>query len=229
MNMQTQEFLERCILKHNHSYLWKPEASINLEISSMSGLIPKLKGATKYFNKPLKVEVFPYNQKVLFRGNHDWGEVEYSKGNVIFKKDNSQNSFNHRKNFNGINKLRLWSLQDTFYFFGYALITYYSVPSIIKDLELVSELTCGELKGFKVKFPEVFDTHCPVQSFFFDKSGLLVRHDYTAEIISKFSSGSHFTTNYIEKSGVLVAKTRIVKMRLGNWVTPLSVLKAHIK
>ena len=39
---------------------------------------------------------------------------------------------------------------------------------------------------FKVSFSEGFDTHCQTQSFYFDKSGLLIRHDYTAAIISTF-------------------------------------------
>ena len=81
---------------------------------------------------------------------------------------------------------------------------------------------------FKVHFPEGFDTHCSVQGFYFDKTGLLVRHDYTADVISKISTGSHYTTNYIEKNGFLVATTRDVKLRLGQWVTPLSVLEASI-
>jgi hypothetical protein len=85
--------------------------------------------------------------------------------------------------------------------------------------------------GLRVRatFPSSLHTHGPRQEFFFDAEGLLVRHDYTAEIVGRWARGAHFTSDYVEVDGLPFARERRVYARLGGVVTPLPALSARLE
>jgi len=229
MNKNQKDFITKCISRHGHEALWNPGKSLSLTINSMKGIIPVTKGASKFFTNPVKVEIFPFDRVVHFYDVNGFKKIEYNKGAVKLINNDEKQFRHHREYFSRFNKMKSWSIQDTFYFFGYALVTYYSIPSLLLDLEIFDDYMHGSVRGFKVKFPASFDTHCELQTFFFDETGLLMRHDYTADIVSKFANGSHFTKNYIEKDGIMVAQERVVTVRVGKGlVTSIPVLKASI-
>lgn len=228
------EFIQKCIEKHGQNRLWQQDENLQVTLEKLSGLIPQFKKATRFFKKPIQVVVTPTQQKVEFRNCLEVGDVAiYRKGDVSYQSSTEKlQSLKHRQTFKGFKKLRSWSLLDTTYFFGYAITTYYSVPSILTQLELIEEVAVKHnghsLRGFKVRFDKNFDTHSEVQTFFFNEEHLLVRHDYTADVIGPVAFGSHFTTDYVLHEGVQVATERKVFARLGLWVSPVLVLKAQI-
>lgn len=117
---------------------------------------------------------------------------------------------------------------DAMYFFGAALTTYLGIPFIFPELKTTTEKW---QEGFLVKtvFPEPIHTHCAEQTFYFNKEGLLVRHDYQAEIISKLAIGTHFTNGYKEIKSLPVATKRDVYVRLGSFILPIPVLFARLE
>jgi hypothetical protein len=118
-----------------------------------------------------------------------------------------------------------WAPADALYFFGYALANYLSLPFLLAGAGHVRH----GARSVTVRFPDGFDTHSAIQSFHFDDTGLLARHDYAADVVGVWAIGSHFTRDYVETSGMWFARTRYVKGRLGALVTPVPVLRARLR
>jgi hypothetical protein len=89
-----------------------------------------------------------------------------------------------------------WDKLDLLYFAGYALWNYLSFPFLLLEpgVSPVDGGTTGETgqRWLKVRFDEALPTHSPVQVFHFDRSGLLLRHDYTADVIGRFAAAANF-------------------------------------
>lgn len=119
-----------------------------------------------------------------------------------------------------------WRPVDAAYFFGYALANYLSLPFLLSSTRFVSSR--GQ-RGVVVDFPDGLDTHCRRQAFHFDDTGLLVAHDYDADVISRFAVGRHFSAHYEAVDGMVFARSRHVLARLGAWTTPLPVLHAELR
>jgi hypothetical protein len=66
-----------------------------------------------------------------------------------------------------------------------------------------------------------------VQRFWFADDGLLLRHDYVAEVVGGWARGAHFVGEYVEVDGLWVPRARWVHALLGGWVTPIPVLRAR--
>ncbi len=111
----------------------------------------------------------------------------------------------YRDEFRGLRKYRRWSNADAVYFFGYAMATYSSIPFILP--QYATGVTTGR-EGVRVRarFPETIDTHSADQRFWFDREGLLTRHDYRADIVGVWAMGAHFTSGYRRTAGLPVAR-----------------------
>lgn len=229
------EYIQRCINAHGHHLVWENSESIKIKVASMSGMIPFIKGVEKYFQHKVILEISPRKEHIRFFDLVDKGSVgTYDQGDIKFRLNAKTSvSKNHKATFNFVKKIGTWTVLDTVYFFGQALTTYFSIPSILPRLELIGECIAdvkGEkLRGFKVKFPNDFNTHCKIQTFYFDSNYLLRRHDYSVDIISPPAYGSHFTTNYIEHNNILIAAKRTVYARFRQNVLPVKVLEADIE
>jgi hypothetical protein len=138
----------------------------------------------------------------------------------------------HRTTFDGLAKYRRWSPLDSLYFFGYALCTYFSVPFILPELPVVGmrrvTVQGKPLTGVTVAFPEGFPTHSEHQTFFFDDTGLLRRHDYSADVVGSWATGAHFSEDYEEVNGLHFARRRFVRATLFGRATPIPVLHARL-
>ena len=137
----------------------------------------------------------------------------------------------HRPSFGLLSKYRLWQPVDALYFFGYAVLHYHSLPFTLTEGEFLGmrrrRTRDGERTVLKVRFPRERITHCPVQSFHFDESGLLRRHDYTAGVIGAWARGAHLWEDYRDVDGLLVAMQRRVLTRLGRATFPVVALHAR--
>lgn len=70
-----------------------------------------------------------------------------------------------------------------------------------------------ELRRIEATFPESFDTHSRRQRFYLGAGGLLVRHDYVAEVVGGWARAAHICADHVEANG-LVFPTR-------RWVRPI--------
>jgi hypothetical protein len=61
-----------------------------------------------------------------------------------------------------------------------------------------------------VRFPEGLHTHCPEQRLFFDHRGLLRRHDYHPDVVSRFANAAHLCDDHREFDGIVFPTRRRV-------------------
>jgi hypothetical protein len=229
-----QDLLQLAIERHGGSALWRRLRSVVIEVHDLGGPLPVAKGLGRTFPQPRTVEIFAPTRRVEFKdypvpgntGAYDRGAVGIVDG--ASARDAAQLHQGYRSTFSGLRKLRRWSPLDGIYFFGYALSTYFSVPFILPQLDHeVRERSDGFV--VRARFPPSFDTHNETQSFFFDATGLLLRHDYAAEVVGPAAWGAHFTSDYQNMENFMVARKRDVRYRLGSLVTPIPVLHARLE
>jgi hypothetical protein len=85
----------------------------------------------------------------------------------------------------------------------------------------------GDTLALTVRFPPSLHTHCPTQTIYFAPDGLIVRHDYVADIIGGWARGAHFWRDYVTVEGISLALRRTVYARLGRQPLPLIALDAR--
>jgi hypothetical protein len=215
--------LERAEERHGGRERWRRVRSISLAPVSLGGPLPLMKGYPRTFGFPPRVEIFPSQRRACFLSYPHGGQRGvFENGDLRIETDAATptvltESRAHRRTFAGLRKYRRWDALDGLYFFGYALLTYVAIPFILRDLRFVSLRHArfrGEpLEGLTVDFPANFDTHCRRQTFYFDRSGLLRRHDYTADVVGGWARGAHFSDDYEEVDGFSFARRRWVRAR----------------
>jgi hypothetical protein len=214
---------ERACARHGGWERFENVERVSLDVVTISGTLPSFMGIGSRYPLFGRVHVEPHRQRTTF---DDWptqgDEAVYMYGEVHVKEVFS--AVGSRKHRRFLPRLT-WRPVDAAYFFGYALINYVSLPFLLARTQLVSTKD----RTLVVDFPPEFDTHCKRQSFHFDESGLLVAHDYTAEVIAGVAAGRHYPEEYAEVGGLLFPRKRRVVARLGAWATPVEVLHAHLE
>ena len=83
------------------------------------------------------------------------------------------------------------------------------MPWTLRDAEPLALRRTGRRAGndgggfaLTVRFPPSLHTHCPVQTIYFAADGLIVRHDYVADIVGTFARGAHFWRDYVTVEGI---------------------------
>lgn len=213
---------ERACARHGGWERFERLQRVSADVLALTGSVPSFMGMGSHYPAFGRVHVEPQDERVTF---DDWptqgDEALFSHGEVHLKEVfSSVGSRNHRRFLPRFT----WRPVDAAYFFGYALVNYLALPFLLARTRLVS---CSG-RHLVVDFPEGFDTHCKRQSFHFDESGLLVAHDYTADVISGLARGRHFSSDYVEVSGLWFARSRRIVARLGPWATPIAVLEAKL-
>jgi hypothetical protein len=209
---------------------------VELHLEHLGGLLPRAKGLGRTFPAPAAVEVTPREGRVRFASYPRPGVSGlYHAGDVSLVEDGTGRALaaspGHRRTFDGLAGYRRWTPLDGLYFFGYALSNYLGLPFLLGGCRLIE--THGAFdddtpEGVTVEFPPGHDTHGRRQSFFFDADGLLVRHDYVAEIVGVWARGCHFSSGYTEAGGLPFATRRRVVARLAGHPTRLTVLEARL-
>jgi hypothetical protein len=126
---------------------------------------------------------------------------------------------------------RRWSALDALYFFGYALTHYHALPWSLREAEplaLRRSRQPGATDALTVRFPPALHTHSAVQTIHLAADGLIVRHDYVAEIISTLARGAHLWGDHVEVKGFPVARHRRVLARIGGQPLPFVALEARL-
>jgi hypothetical protein len=135
------------------------------------------------------------------------------EGRLIATRDNPLTYFGRfrRKIF--------WDDLDTLYFGGYALWNYLNLPFlllhpgfVVKEIEPWDE--DGERwRRLLAVFPDDVPTHCKEQVFYFNSKGLLVRHDYTAEVFGQWARAAHYSMEHKDFEGIIIPTRRRVYPR----------------
>lgn len=228
MDAAVREVIDRAAARHGGWDRWESLGSIVIDVESLGGAVPWVKGLGRTFPQMGRCTVDP-RRRVLTA--HDFpspgSEVVFERGRIV-----GEEPEDYRQRFAGFAKLRRWSPADATYFFGYALTHYLGLPFSLVDAQVIghrprrSETGCDRLT---VRYPKGSHTHSTLEHFHFDASGLLVRHDYHAEIIGPGMNGAHYSRDYVEVDGLQVARSRRVVTRLGPWAVPIPVLVARLQ
>jgi hypothetical protein len=229
--------LESAIRRHGGWEAWLALDTIWLSLTSLTGLLPMVKGAGRTFPVPRRIEVRPHDRRAVFhdypdvggRGVFDDGRVRLldASGAVIVSDDRP------RESFGGWRKYRRWSAAQALYFWGYALTHYHALPFSLVNARPLRRCSVGfegrRLEGLDVELPVDLHTHSRRQSFYFEPDGLLRRHDYVAEIVGVWARGAHYWSAFSTSAGVEVAQRRHVVGRLGRWAVPVVALHAELE
>ena len=95
------------------------------------------------------------------------------------------------------------------YFANYAMWNYLTLSALLmrKDINW-NEIEAGLLEAI---FPKAIPTHNQRQRFRFEQeSGLLLQHDYTAEVISRMAKAAHVVLDHSESEGLRFTSHRRV-------------------
>jgi hypothetical protein len=97
-----------------------------------------------------------------------------------------------RSAFSRIDKQVRWNKLDILYFAGYALWNYLGFPFILESPGVTLVETDTNTRELQARFDPSVPTHSERQTFHIDASGLLTRHDYTADVIGKWANAANF-------------------------------------
>jgi hypothetical protein len=228
--------LGRAVARHGGRAAWESLQRVTLELRALSGMLPTLKGFGRTFPRPARIDVFPHEYRAVFhdyptggqRGVFDAGAVQLvdAAGAVV------TSSPDHRRTFRGLRKWRRWSPADALYFFGYAVTHYLGLPFTLAEARPLgicsARLDGRRLTGIDVELPAALHTHSRRQTFYFDDDGLLLRHDYVADIAGWLARGAHLWRDFVTVHGIEIPRERHVVARLGRRATPLVALHAEL-
>jgi hypothetical protein len=138
--------------------------------------------------------------------------VETNEGVVVAERANP------RAAFAGHTLQTPWDNLDRFYFSGYAMWTYLTVPFSLTWAGFeVAEIEPWQeqhetWRRLKVTFPRSIASHSTEQTFYFGADGLLRRHDYEVEIAGT-TPAAHYVSDYQDVSGIMLPTKRRVFSR----------------
>ncbi len=126
---------------------------------------------------------------------------------------------NPRGSFGGLRTLLWWDDFEMLYFAGYVLWNYSQLPFLLTwpGIELNECIPYNEngeewsrLSGM---FPTDLPAHSREQAFYFDKNGLLRRHDYYVSIMSTLARGARYIHSYADVDGFKLPSRIEIKLR----------------
>jgi hypothetical protein len=149
------------------------------------------------------------------RGVYDGDAVriESADGELVEEQDDPRHEF---FGLSGLSKNLHWSDLDALYFSGYAMWNYLNTPFLFERPGF--EVDEGEpleddgavWRRLDVRFPPGLHTHCAEQTFYFDEAGLLRRHDYEPDVVSRRAHAAHFCDEHREFGGIIFPTRRRV-------------------
>lgn len=226
MEPATQALLDRAAARHGGWELWRRLVAIDVRVAALGGAIPRLKGLQRAFSPPLHVTVEPHQRRLVVHG------VPTPERQLVFDRGRvGKGPPDHRARLIA-RPLARWSPEDAAYFFGYALTHYLALPFSLASADIVEHVHRPghpSTDRLTVRYGPGSHTHGRYERFYFDATGLLVRHDYHAEVLGPIAHGAHSSRDYVELDGLMIARRREVHLRLGGWATPLPVLHARLE
>ncbi len=200
---------------------WKRIGQLRAEVRS-GGVLMRAKGRSRLFRE-YELTASTEEQHAVFepfpkegsRGVYDGDAVriESGEGELLAEQQDPRAEF---FGLSGVAKNLRWSDLDALYFAGYAMWNYLNAPFLLERPGF--EISEGEplsedgatWRCLDVVFPEGIHTHCRQQSFYFDEAGLLRRHDYHPDVVSRFAGAAHLCDEHREFGGIVFPTRRRV-------------------
>jgi hypothetical protein len=209
--------LDEVLEAHGGVARWEAAARVRARARSGGLLLRTRVPGTRFADYGLTVEldqrmtVFDPFPEPGVRGVFERGSVrlERAGGEVIASRSEPRKDFFGRP---GLRRSFRWDPLDATYFAGYAMWNYLSFPLLLTR----AEVAVGEprpwrgLRRIEARFPEALDTHSPNQVFYFDSRGLLVRHDYVAEVVGRWARAAHLCADHVKADGLVFPTRRKV-------------------
>jgi hypothetical protein len=218
------DLLERAVAAHGGWDRWQKLQTVKAHVSIGGGLW-QLKGWPDIF-KDAHVSVDPHQQHTEYSpfieaNRHTVFEpagtaIVTDGGRVIEQREHPRSAFEGHK------ATTPWDAQHLIYFASYAMWTYLTTPFLFNLPGFVTEEVepwtgDGETwRRLKVTFPSNIQSHSTVQTFYFDASGILKRHDYSADVIGGTSSANYATEPRTFGGFVFPTKRRVYDIGENN-------------
>jgi hypothetical protein len=213
--MKLSETAEKAIAAYGGIELWRSAVSVETVVSA-AGLAFTLKRRPAFDHAVMTMHAHrpfcrftPIGRDLAITGVLDGCDVrlEGSDGQVVSERRGARDYFRVGR------RLFWWDDLDMSYFANYASWNYFTLPALLlrEDIEW-SELEPGRLRAV---FPAHIPTHSRVQQFRFDcDTGLLIQHDYTADIISPLATAANVVWKHSKNAdGVVYPSERVVTPR----------------
>jgi hypothetical protein len=206
---------EKAVAAYGGKELWSNAKTIEAEVSA-HGLAFQMKGRPFFEHARISMEVArpfsrltPIGKDPQVAGVLDGSDtrLEDQNGKALAERKGARRFFP-----GGLGRLFHWDDLDMAYFANYAFWNYFTLPALLmrENIEW-KEIQPGCLEA---NFPESIPTHSKIQRFRFDlKTGLLIQHDYTAEVISKLATAANVVMEHKQGDGYLYPSRRLVTPR----------------
>ena len=210
-----EDALPRILDAHGGLDYWNSLSSIDVEFSANGFLfaakrVPPLRRTRLTLDTRTPHVVthdypVPGQRSILIGG--DRIEIRDADDNVVVARDDPRRSFHWRRT------LLRWDALDFAYFSSYAMWNYLRLPFLLTYPGVSVRQVPGKQTVLSADFPPEIPTHSPNQRFHFDASGLLIRHDYTAEVVGSWARAAHLSTDFRRFGGLRVSTVRRVYPR----------------
>jgi hypothetical protein len=218
---KTNDLLELAIAAHGGWDRWRKLTKLTAW-ATIGGALWALKGKEGKRGS-IRIEIDPHREHLEqypflgIRGQHSVFEpdrvaVEADDGRIL------QSRNNPRAAFAGHVLATPWDDLHLVYFSGSAEWTYLTTPFFVKlpgfkteEIEPWSEAG-QEWRRLKVLFPPSIASHSTDQVFYFNKNGILCRHDYIAEVAGG-RPAANYASNPKEFGGFVMPTARRVYSR----------------
>lgn len=198
---------------------WRSLSAVEVEIS-VRGLLFTAKRIAPLRHVRLSVDTrtprtvlhdFPAPGRRAVLHGADRVEILDSDGEVLTARSNPRAAMHRWRR--GLS----WDALDFTYFCGYAMWNYVNLPFLLVEPGVTVEAVAADsdpgTTRLRARFPAGLPTHSPTQEFRFDASGLLRRHDYTAEVVGPWAKAVHLCDEYREFAGLRMPTRRRVHPR----------------
>jgi hypothetical protein len=212
--MKIGKSAESVINAYGGADVWKNNKYIEAEVS-VTGLAFTLKQRPFFIHANIKMEIerpyskiTPIGKNKNVSGILDGNDVrlESSNGIIISERKNARRFFPYGR------RLFYWDDLDMTYFANYAFWNYFTLPNLLQSPEILWE---EKAKGvLQATFPNNFPTHNKVQEFHFNvNTGLLMQHNYTADIISSLAKAANVVAEHNSSEEIIYPSRRLVTPR----------------
>ncbi len=215
--------LDEALAAHGGLESWRDVTAITAR-GTFSGLLRSRFPGNRMANGTVRVQ--PAHQHAVIDGFPQAGHrAVFDRGDVRIETLGGrliESRHNARAAFNGLSSVRRnlrWDALDATYFAGYAWWNYLATPILLTSEGVtVTEghawPEAGEQwRRLEVRFPPSLHTHSPRQTFYVDAAGLIRRHDYTAQPVSRWAHAAHYSSDHQRIDRLVFAARRRVHVR----------------
>lgn len=209
-----EDALSRILGAHGGLDYWNSLSSVDVAFSA-DGFLFTAKGVPPLRHARITLDTrTPYvvthdypvpGQRSILHGC-DRIEIRDADDTVLGTRTDPRRAFGRRT-------LLRWDALDFAYFSSYAMWNYLCLPFLLTYPGMTVRQVAGDEPVLSADFPVSLPTHSPTQEFHFDASGLLIRHDYTAEVVGSWARAAHLSTEYRRFGGLRVSTMRRVYPR----------------